>query len=388
MIDFDYVKAQDVSDAVNQIARNPAAKFIAGGTNLIDLMKENVAHPSRLIDITGLPLTEIEDTKAGGLRIGALVPNSDLAYDERITKRYPLVSSASEHPPSSATWPRPEAIIQRTRCLYFDDTNTACNKREPGSSCDAIGGFNRMNAILGWSETCIAVHPSDLCVALAALEAIVHVSGSKGDRAIPFADFHRLAIANASRFEDYQEPTVPWSGALYHCKNAAVSAKLARVDLFTPCDMRAPGGAVGVYAIECAMDELSYAVGIDPLELRLKNYSEMDQNEDKPFTSKALKECYQQGAERFGWSKRKPEPRSMREGRELVGYGMATGIGRHFVCRRARERRLLPTARSKLVPPRPMSAPGLTPSLLRSAPRCSACRWTRSKSRSAIQTYR
>jgi xanthine dehydrogenase YagR molybdenum-binding subunit len=142
--------------------------------------------------------------------------------------------------------------------------------------------------------------------------------------------FKHDAIANASRFEDYQEPTVPWSGALYHCKNAAVSAKLARVDLFTPCDMRAPGGAVGVYAIECAMDELSYAVGIDPLELRLKNYSEMDQNEDKPFTSKALKECYQQGAERFGWSKRKPEPRSMREGRELVGYGMATGIWEAF----------------------------------------------------------
>ena len=138
--------------------------------------------------------------------------------------------------------------------------------------------------------------------------------------------FKHDAIANASRFEDYQEPTVPWSGALYHCDNAAVSAKLARVDLFTPCDMRAPGGAVGVYAIECAMDELSYAVGIDPLELRLKNYSEMDQNEDKPFTSKALKGCYQRGAERFGWSKRKPEPRSMREGRELVGYGMATGI--------------------------------------------------------------
>ena len=107
---------------------------------------------------------------------------------------------------------------------------------------------------------------------------------------------------------------------------SAVSSKLARVDLFTPCDMRAPGGAVGVYAIESAMDELSYAAGIDPLELRLKNYSEMDQNEDKPFTSKALKDCYYRGAERFGWSKRKPEPRSMREGRELVGYGMATGI--------------------------------------------------------------
>jgi xanthine dehydrogenase YagR molybdenum-binding subunit len=138
--------------------------------------------------------------------------------------------------------------------------------------------------------------------------------------------FKHDAIANASRFEDYQEPTVPWSGALYHCDDSAVSAKLARVDLFTPCDMRAPGGAVGMYAIECAMDELSYAVGIDPLELRLKNYSEMDQNEDKPFGSKALKDCYQQGAERFGWSKRKLEPRSMREGRELVGYGMATGI--------------------------------------------------------------
>jgi len=122
--------------------------------------------------------------------------------------------------------------------------------------------------------------------------------------------FKHDAVANTSRFEDYQEPTVPWSGALYHCDNAAVSAELARVDLFTPCDMRAPGGAVG----------------IDPLELRLKNYSEIDQNEDKPFSSKALKGCYQQGAERFGWSKRKREPRSMREGRELVGYGMATGI--------------------------------------------------------------
>jgi xanthine dehydrogenase YagR molybdenum-binding subunit len=134
------------------------------------------------------------------------------------------------------------------------------------------------------------------------------------------------AVANASRFEDYQEPIVVWSGALYHCDHSAVSAKLARVDLFTPCDMRAPGGAVGVYALESAMDELSYAIGIDPLELRLKNYSEIDQNEDRPFTSKALKDCYYRGAERFGWSKRKPEPRSMREGRELVGYGMATGI--------------------------------------------------------------
>jgi xanthine dehydrogenase YagR molybdenum-binding subunit len=134
------------------------------------------------------------------------------------------------------------------------------------------------------------------------------------------------AIANTSRFEDYQEPTAIWTGALYHCDHAAATAKLAQIDLFTPCDMRAPGGASSLYAIESAMDELSYAAGIDPLELRLRNYSEWDQNEDKAYTSKALKDCYYRGAERFGWSKRKPEPRSMREGRELIGYGMATGV--------------------------------------------------------------
>ncbi|HEY8125213.1 MAG TPA: xanthine dehydrogenase family protein molybdopterin-binding subunit [Methylocystis sp.] len=138
------------------------------------------------------------------------------------------------------------------------------------------------------------------------------------------------AIAATSRFEDYQEPTVVWSGALYPCDDSAVTSRLARLDLFTPCDMRAPGGAVGMYALESAMDELSYAVGVDPLELRLRNYSERDQNHNRPISSKALKDCYLQGAERFGWSKRRPEPRSMREGRELVGYGMATGIWEAF----------------------------------------------------------
>lgn len=195
MIDFDYVKARDVSDALSQIAANPAAKFIAGGTNLIDLMKENVSRPERLIDITGLPLGEIEETDAGGLLIGALVPNSDLAYDERITKRYPLVASAILAGASAQLRNMASTggnLLQRTRCLYFYDTTTPCNKREPGSGCSAIDGFNRMNAILGWSEACIAVHPSDMCVALAVLEATVHLSGPKGDRSIPFADFHRL----------------------------------------------------------------------------------------------------------------------------------------------------------------------------------------------------
>jgi xanthine dehydrogenase YagS FAD-binding subunit len=177
------------------MAQNPAAKFIAGGTNLIDLMKENVTRPTRLIDITGLPLAEIEETDEGGLLMGALVPNSDLAYDERITKRYPLLSSSILAGASAQLRNMASTggnLLQRTRCLYFYDTTTPCNKREPGSGCSARDGFNRMNAILGWSEVCIAVHPSDMCVALAALEAKVHVSGPKGDRAIPFADFHRL----------------------------------------------------------------------------------------------------------------------------------------------------------------------------------------------------
>jgi xanthine dehydrogenase YagS FAD-binding subunit len=195
MIDFDYVKARDVSDAVSRIAQDPAAKFIAGGTNLIDLMKENVARPTRLIDITGLPLADIEETDAGGLLIGALVPNSDLAYDARITKRCPLLSSAILAGASAQLRNMASTggnLLQRTRCLYFYDTTTPCNKREPGAGCSARDGFSRMNAILGWSEACIAVHPSDMCVALAALEATVHVSGAKGDRVISFADFHRL----------------------------------------------------------------------------------------------------------------------------------------------------------------------------------------------------
>jgi xanthine dehydrogenase YagS FAD-binding subunit len=195
MIDFDYVKARDVDDAVSQIASEPNARFIVGGTNLIDLMKENVTKPKRLIDITGLPLGEIEETGTGGLRIGALVPNSDLAYDDRVRARYPLLSSATLAGASAQLRNMASTggnLLQRTRCLYFYDTTTACNKREPGTGCGAIEGCNRMNAILGWSRACIAVHPSDMCVALVALEALVHVTGPRGDRVIPIGEFHRL----------------------------------------------------------------------------------------------------------------------------------------------------------------------------------------------------
>ena len=195
MNNFQYARAADVADAVRQIAADPAAKFIAGGTNLIDLMKYDVERPTRLIDITHLPLETIEETSNGGLRIGALVPNSDLAYNPRIEKRYPLLSSAILAGASQQLRNMASTggnLLQRTRCFYFYDTATPCNKREPGSGCSAINGINRINAILGTSDACIATHPSDMCVALAALQATVHVAGPAGERAIAFADFHRL----------------------------------------------------------------------------------------------------------------------------------------------------------------------------------------------------
>ena len=195
MINFEYARASDVADAVRQIAADPEAKFIAGGTNLIDLMKYDVARPMRLIDITHLPLKSVEETSNGGLRIGALVPNSDLAYHPVVEKRYPLMSSAILAGASQQLRNMASTggnLMQRTRCFYFYDVATPCNKRQPGSGCSAINGINRINAILGTSEACIATHPSDMCVALAALEAKVHVAGPAGERTVAFSDFHRL----------------------------------------------------------------------------------------------------------------------------------------------------------------------------------------------------
>jgi xanthine dehydrogenase YagS FAD-binding subunit len=195
MINFQYVRANDVADAVRQIAADPRAKFIAGGTNLIDLMKDEVERPTRLIDISRLPLKTVEQTPEGGLRIGALVPNSDLAYHPLVQSRYPLLASAILAGASQQLRNMASTggnLLQRTRCAYFYDTATPCNKREPGSGCSAIGGLNRMHAILGTSEACIAVHPSDMCVALVALDATVEVMGPGGARTVAFPDFHRL----------------------------------------------------------------------------------------------------------------------------------------------------------------------------------------------------
>src|SRR3977135_2794439 len=195
MINFQYARATDVADAVRQIAADSTAKFIAGGTNLIDLMKEDAERPARLNDISRLPLRSVEETANGGLRIGALVPNSDLAWHPLIEQHYPLLGSAILAGASQQLRNMASTggnLLQRTRCFYFYDTSTPCNKRQPGSGCSAIGGINRGHAILGTSEHCIATHPSDMCVALAALEASVLVTGKNGERSMAFGDFHRL----------------------------------------------------------------------------------------------------------------------------------------------------------------------------------------------------
>ncbi len=192
---FGYIRPTEVSEAVEALAVARQAKIIAGGTNLVDLMKYNVERPSSIIDISKLPLDTIEETEGGGLRIGALVTNSTVAYDERVQARWPMLSSALL---AGATGQLRNAattggnLLQRTRCYYFYDTGTPCNKREPGTGCPAIGGVNRIHAILGASDDCVATHPSDMCVAMAALEAEVLVEGPGGSRRIPMAEFHRL----------------------------------------------------------------------------------------------------------------------------------------------------------------------------------------------------
>jgi xanthine dehydrogenase YagS FAD-binding subunit len=195
MINFQYARANDIADAVRMIVTDPTAKFIAGGTNLIDLMKEDIERPSRLIDISRLPLKTVEETAGGGLRIGALVPNSDLAYHPLIEQNFPLLSSAILAGASQQLRNMASTggnLLQRTRCAYFYDIATPCNKRKPGTGCSAIGGVNRGHAILGASDSCIATHPSDMCVALAALDATVHITGPEGSRTVAFNDFHRL----------------------------------------------------------------------------------------------------------------------------------------------------------------------------------------------------
>lgn len=194
MINFEYIKASSAAAAVTAGAKDPASAFIAGGTNLVDLMKKGVTNPRKLIDITHLDLKKIEK-KGGKLIIGALALNSTVAEDKTVSSEFPLLAlalTAGASPQIRNMATVGGNLMQRTRCPYFNSTDMPCNKREPGTGCSALKGYNRMHAIFGASENCIAVHPSDMCVALAALDATVNVSGPKGKRAIKFSAFHRL----------------------------------------------------------------------------------------------------------------------------------------------------------------------------------------------------
>lgn len=198
---FEFTRPKDQGAAIATASKAKTAqqgadvRFLAGGTTLVDLMKLSVETPDRVLDINRLPLDKIESTADGGLKIGATVRNSDLAFNSTVQRSYPvlsqaILSGASAQLRNMAT--TAGNLLQRTRCMYFRDTAMACNKREPGSGCPAITGANRMLAILGTSEHCIATNPSDMCVAMAALEATIHVKGPKGERAVAIGDFHLL----------------------------------------------------------------------------------------------------------------------------------------------------------------------------------------------------
>ncbi|MDB5397281.1 MAG: Molybdopterin dehydrogenase [Rhodospirillales bacterium] len=192
---FTYERASNARAALRAVTDRPNAKFIAGGTNLIDLMKLQVETPAHLVDVNHLPLANIEEVD-GGLRIGALVRNSTLAGDRRVREKYPVLSEALLAGASGQLRNKATTggnLLQRTRCFYFYNRDTPCNKREPGSGCSALEGLNRMHAILGASPTCIAVHPSDMAVAMAALDATVETLSASGEtRNIPLTDFHNL----------------------------------------------------------------------------------------------------------------------------------------------------------------------------------------------------
>jgi xanthine dehydrogenase YagS FAD-binding subunit len=199
---FQFSQAKTVNSALEATRSQTEAKFVAGGTTLIDLMKLNVETPKKIVDINPLPLTQIESTSDGGLKIGAMVRNSDLARDPTVQQLYTvlseaLLSGASPQLRNMAT--TGGNLLQRTRCYYFRDTAYPCNKREPGSGCPAMDGFNRIHAILGTSEHCIATHPSDMAVAMMALEAVVHIQGSNGERTVPLNDFYLLPGSTPNR---------------------------------------------------------------------------------------------------------------------------------------------------------------------------------------------
>ena len=213
---FTYERAADAAGAVASATR-PGATFISGGTNLLDLMRLEIEQPTHLVDISRLPFTQIEDLPDGGLRIGAQAPNSDTAADRRVRSRYPVLSEALLAGASGQLRNKGSIggnLLQRTRCPYFYDTAAACNKRSPGSGCSAIGGINRIHAILGASDACIAVHPSDMAVAMAVLDAQIQLLGPNGStRRVAIGDLHRLP-GDTPHIETVLEPSEMITGVV------------------------------------------------------------------------------------------------------------------------------------------------------------------------------
>lgn len=249
MINFDYVKVSSSRSAIDALNRDATSQFIAGGTNLVDLMKRGVEAPQKLIDITNLPLKNIEEDN-GVIRLGALTLNSEVAENKIIIDKLPLLSlalKAGASPQLRNMATTGGNILQRTRCPYFYDTTMPCNKRQPGTGCGALQGYNRMHAILGTSSSCIAVHPSDMCVALVALDATVIVKNNKGERRIPFAEFHRLPGNTPEKDNNLQK------GELITAVEIPVNDALAKNSLYIKVRDRA-SYAFALVSVAAALD--------------------------------------------------------------------------------------------------------------------------------------
>lgn len=249
MIPFDYSRPATIGAALTSINKDATAQIIAGGTNLVDLMKRGVMNPQKLIDINALPFRGIEES-SGVIRIGALALNSEVAENRLITKNLPLLSQAL-HAGASPQLRNMATVggntMQRTRCPYFYDTAMPCNKREPGTGCSALKGYNRMHAIFGASDKCIAVHPSDMCIALATLDATVLVTGSKGSRRIPFLDFHRLPGNNPEKDNNLQR------GEIITAVEVPVNSAFAKNSLYQKIRDRA-SYAFALVSVGAALD--------------------------------------------------------------------------------------------------------------------------------------
>ena len=246
---FTFQQLTGAADAAGAVAARPGAMFLAGGTTLVDLMKVDVLTPDTVVDVRPLGLSSI-DVSDDAIVVGAAVTNSQLAWHPVVRDRYPVLSEAILSGATAQIRNMATVagnILQRTRCPYFRDVHASCNRRQPGSGCDALEGFNRGHAVLGVSEHCIATHPSDMCVALTVLDTVVHTLRPDGTtRSIPFRDFHRAP---------------------------------------------GEGEAEGSFALESAMDELAHAVGIDPIDLRVKNHAHVQRGTGLPWSSNALLDC-------------------------------------------------------------------------------------------------